>query len=57
MVIELSMYNPLVKNSRVEMGFAEIFCKTLLKPNSRPQAVLSKIMSFVKIASNIRNLR
>ena len=48
--------NPLVKNSCVEIAFAEIICKTLLKPNSRAPSVLSKIELFGKIASHIRKL-
>ena len=56
MVIEISKKNPLVKNRRVEIAFAEIICKTLLKPNSRVLSILSKIVLFVKIASHTRKL-
>ena len=56
MVIEISKKNTLVKNSRVEIAFAEIICKTLLKPNSRVLSVLSKMVSFVQIAFHTRML-
>ena len=52
MLISISKHSPLVKNRCVEIAFAEIICKTLLKSNSRPQSVLSKMVSFVKIASH-----
>ena len=56
MLISISMENPLVKNSCVEIAFAEIICKTLMKPNSRVLSVFSEIVSFVKIASHTRKL-
>ena len=56
MLISISKYNPLVKNSCVEIAFAEIICKPLLKPNSTVLSVLWKIMSFVKISSHIGKL-
>ena len=56
MVILIFKTNPLVKTGCVEIAFAEIICKILLKPDSRSLSVLSKIMSFVKIASHIRKL-
>ena len=57
MLISISKENPLVKNSCVEIAFAEIICKTLMKPSSRVLSVLSEIVSFVKIASHARKLR
>ena len=48
--------NPLVKYSCVEIALAERICKKLIKWNSRPLSVLSKITSFVKIPSHIRKL-
>ena len=56
MLISISKYNPLVKNPCLEVAFAEIICKTLLKLNSRASSVLSKMVLFVKIASHIRKL-
>ena len=56
MLISISKYNPLVKIMCLERAFAEIICKTLQKPNSRVLTVLSKMVSFVKIASHIRKL-
>ena len=56
MLISNSKKNPLEKNWCLEIAFAEIICKTLPKPNSRVLSVLSKIVSFVKIASHIRKL-
>ena len=56
MLPSTSKKNPLVKNSCVEIAFAEIICKTLLKPNSSAPSVLSKMVSFVKIATHIRKL-
>ena len=56
MLILISKKNPLLKNSCVEIAFADIICKTLLKPNSRVLSVLSKIVSFVKIAFDTRKL-
>ena len=56
MLTSISNKNPLVKDTCVEIAFAEIICKTSLKTNSRPQSVLSKMMSFVKISSHIRKL-
>ena len=57
MLTLISKKNPLLKNSCVEIAFAEIICKTLPKPNSTALSVLSKIVSFVKIASHTRKLR
>ena len=56
MLISISKKNPLEKNWCLEIAFAEIICKTLPKPNSGVLSVLSKIVSFVKIASHIRKL-
>ena len=56
MLISISKYIPLLKNRCLEIAFAEIICKTLLKPNSRVLSVLSKIVPFVKNASHIRKL-
>ena len=56
MLISISKKNPLVKKRIQEIEFAEIICKTLLKPNSRVLTVLSEIVSFVKIASHLRKL-
>ena len=56
MLISTSKKNPLEKNWCLEIAFAEIICKTLPKPNSGVLSVLSKIVSFVKIASHIRKL-
>ena len=56
MLISICQYIPLLKNMYLEIAFAEIICKTLLKPNSRVLSVLSKLVSFVKIASDIRKL-
>ena len=56
MVILIFKRNPLIKNSCVEIAIAEIICKTLLKRNSRPPSVLSKMVSLVKIASHTRKL-
>ena len=56
MLISISKYNPLAKIRCLEIAFAEIICKTLLKPNSRVLSVLSKMVSFVKITSHIRKL-
>ena len=56
MLVSISKYNPLVKNSCVEIAFAEIICKTLLESNSRVLSVLSEIVLFVKIASHTRKL-
>ena len=56
MLISISKYNPLAKIRCLEIPFAEIICKTLLKPISRVLSVLSKMVSFVKIASHIRKL-
>ena len=56
MLISISKENPLEKNWCLEISFAEIICKTLLKANSRAPSVLSKMMSFVKIASQVRKL-
>ena len=56
MIISISKEYPLVKNSCMELAFPEIICKTLLNPNIRPPSVLSKMMSFVKIASHISKL-
>ena len=56
MLISISKKKPLVKNSCVEIAFAEIILKTLLKPNSRAPSVLSKMVLFVKIASHIKKL-
>ena len=56
MLISNSKKNPLEKNWFLEIPFAEIICKTLLKPNSRARSVLSKMASFIKIASHIRKL-
>ena len=56
MLISISKYNPLAKIRCREIAFAEIICKTLLKPNSRVLSVLSKMVSFIKITSHIRKL-
>ena len=56
MVILIFKSNPLVKNSCVEIAVAERICKTLLKRNSRPLLVLSKMMPLVKIPCHIRKL-
>ena len=56
MLISISKKNPLVKNMCLEVAFAEITCKRLLKPNSRAPSVLWEVVSFVKIASHIRKL-
>ena len=56
MLISISKQNPLEENWCLEIAFVEIICKTLLKPKSRASSVLSKIVSFVKIASQIRKL-
>ena len=56
MLISNSKKNPLEKNWFLEMPFAEIICKTLQQRNSRAPSVLSKMVSFVKIVSQIRNL-
>ena len=54
MLISNSYKYPLVETGYVEIAFADIICKTLLKPNSRPPSVLSKMVLFVKIAFDIR---
>ena len=56
MIISISEEYPLVKNSCMELAFPEIICKTLLNPNIRLPSVLSKMMSFVKIACHISKL-
>ena len=56
MLISISKYSPPVKNTCLEIAFAEIICKTLLKPNSRAPSVLSKMVLFVKIACHKRKL-
>ena len=56
MLISISRYNPLLKSRCLEIVFAEIICKTLLKRNSRTPSILSKIISFAKIASHITKL-
>ena len=56
MLILISKENPLVKNMCLEIAFAEVICKRLLKPNSRAPSGLSEMVSFVKISSDIRNL-
>ena len=56
MLISNSKKKPLVKNSCVEIAFAEIILKTLLKPNSRAPSVPWKMVSFVQIACHIRKL-
>ena len=56
MPISISKEIPVVKNSSVEIALAEIICKTLLKRNSRPPSVLSKMVSLVKVPSHIRKL-
>ena len=56
MLISISKKNLLVKNGCVEIAFTEIICKTLLRPNCRVLSVLSKTVSFVKIASHTRKL-
>ena len=56
MLIFISNENPLEKNWCLEITFAEIICKTLLMPKSRAPSVLSKMVSFVKIAFQIRKL-
>ena len=56
MLISISKYNPLLNNMGLEMAFAEIICKTLLMPNSRPPSVLSNIVLFVKIACDVSKL-
>ena len=56
MLILIFKSNPLVKYSCVEIALAERICKTLLKLNSRPPLVISKIVSVVKITSHTRKL-
>ena len=56
MLISISKKNPLEKNLCLEISFVDIICKTLLKPKSRAPSVLSKMVSFVKIASQIKKL-
>ena len=56
MIISISKEYPLVKNSCVELAFPEKICKTLMNPNCRTPSVLSKMMSFVKIACHISKL-
>ena len=56
MLISISKKNPLEQNLCLEIAFVEIICKTLLKPKSRAPSVLSKMVPFVKIASQIRKL-
>ena len=56
MLISISKYNPLLNNMGLEMAFADIICKTLLMPNSRPPSVLSNIVLFVKIACDVSKL-
>ena len=56
MLISISKKNSPVKSMCLEIAFAEITCKILLKPNSRAPSVLSKMVLFVKIASHIRRL-
>ena len=56
MLIPISKKNLLEKNSCVEIPFAKIICKTLLKPNCRPPSVLWEMVSFVKIASHVNRL-
>ena len=56
MLISISKYNRLAKIRCLEIQFAEIICKTLLKPNSRTRPGLSKMVSFVKIATDITKL-
>ena len=56
MLISISKYNPLIKNKYLEIVFAGIIYKPLLKPNSGTPFILSKIMSFVKIAFRIAKL-
>ena len=56
MPISISKKNPLVKNKCLEIAFAEIIFKSLLKPKSRAPSVLSKMVSFVQIACHIRKL-
>ena len=54
--MSISKYNPLIKNTCLEIAFVEIICKGLLKPNSRAPLVNPKIVSFVKIACQISKL-
>ena len=56
MLISISKKNPLEKNWCLEISFAEIICKTLLNATSRARSFLSKMVSFVKIASQIGKL-
>ena len=56
MLISISKKNPLVKNMFLEIAFAEIICKTLLKLNSGDPSLPSKMVSLVQIACHIRKL-